>query len=40
MKKEQVEISIIVPCYNQEPYIENCIKSLVNQTLKNIEIMV
>lgn len=39
MKKEQVEISIIVPCYNQEPYIENCIKSLVNQTLKNIEII-
>lgn len=32
-------ISIIVPVYNVEQYIEKCIKSLVEQTYKNIEII-
>lgn len=27
------EISVIVPCYNVEQYIDRCVKSLVNQTL-------
>ena len=34
-----VKISIIVPVYNCEKYIEKCIKSLINQTLKDIEII-
>lgn len=32
-------ISIIVPVYNVEKYIERCINSLLNQTLKQIEII-
>lgn len=32
-------ISIIVPVYNVEKYINKCIDSLVNQTYKNIEII-
>ena len=32
-------VSIIVPIYNAEKYIEKCIKSLINQTYKNIEII-
>lgn len=32
-------ISIIVPVYNVEKYIENCIESIVNQTYKNLEIL-
>ncbi len=32
-------ISIIVPVYNVEKYIERCMKSLLNQTYKNIEII-
>ena len=32
-------ISIIVPVYNVEKYLERCVKSLVNQTYKNIEIV-
>ena len=32
-------ISIIVPCYNVEQYIDECLYSLTNQTLKNIEII-
>lgn len=33
-------ISIIVPLYNTEKYIEQCIISLINQTYKNIEIII
>lgn len=33
-------VSIVVPVYNVELYIEQCLDSLVNQTLKNIEIIV
>ena len=32
-------VSIIIPCYNSEMYIEQCIKSVINQTYKNIEII-
>lgn len=32
-------ISIIVPVYNVERYLERCVNSLVNQTYKNIEIV-
>ena len=32
-------ISVIVPCYNIDKYIEKCIKSIENQTYKNIEII-
>lgn len=34
------KISIIVPCYNTEKYIERCLQSLTNQTYNNIEIIV
>ncbi len=33
------KVSIIVPVYNVEPYIERCVESLRNQTLKDIEII-
>ena len=33
------DISIIVPIYNAEKYIEETIKSIIGQTLKNIEII-
>lgn len=32
-------ISIVVPIYNVENYLEKCIKTLINQTYKNIEII-
>ena len=34
-----IKVSIIVPFYNVENYIEKCLKSLVNQTLEDIEIL-
>ena len=33
------KISIIVPIYNVEKYLENCINNLVNQTYTNLEII-
>lgn len=33
------KVSVIVPVYNVEKYIEKCLNSLVNQTLKEIEII-
>ena len=35
-----IKVSVIVPVYNVEEYLERCLKSLVNQTLKDIEIIV
>ena len=32
-------ISIIIPVYNVEKYLDRCIKSVINQTYKNIEII-
>lgn len=34
-----IKISVIVPVYNVEKYINRCIESLINQTYKNIEII-
>lgn len=33
-------LSIIVPVYNVEKYIDKCLYSLANQTLDNIEIII
>lgn len=35
-----IKVSVIVPVYNVEEYLEKCLESLVNQTLKDIEIIV
>lgn len=35
-----IDVSIVVPVYNVEKYLDRCLKSLVNQTLKNIEIII
>ena len=32
-------VSIIVPIYNVEKYLEKCIHSILNQTYKNLEII-
>ena len=34
------KISVIVPVYNTEKYIEKCLDSIVNQTFQDIEIIV
>jgi len=39
INKSNVDVSVVVPVYNAEQYIEKCAKSLLAQTLKNIEII-
>lgn len=36
---EKVKVSVIIPVYNVEAYIEECVKSVINQTLQEIEII-
>ena len=33
------KISVIVPIYNVEQYLRKCIDSIINQTYKNLEII-
>lgn len=40
MMEEKIKVSVIIPVYNVEDYIEKCLDSVVNQTLKEIEIIV
>ena len=35
-----MKVTIITVCYNSEVYIENCIKSVLGQTYKNIEFII
>lgn len=42
MGKEQMHtdlISVIIPCYNVEQYIDRCMESVLNQTYQNLEII-
>lgn len=34
-----IKVSVIVPCYNVEKYLDDCLKSLINQTFKDYEII-
>lgn len=40
MNKKKPLVSIIVPVYNVESYLERCIESVIGQTYKNIEILI
>lgn len=37
--KRMVKVSVIIPVYNVEKYLHECLDSVVNQTLKDIEII-
>ena len=37
--ENRLKVSIVVPVYNVEKYLEKCIKSLISQTYENIEII-
>lgn len=40
MKKKNIKISIVVPVYNVEQFLDECLNSVVNQTYENIEIII
>jgi glycosyltransferase involved in cell wall biosynthesis len=37
---ESVLVSVIIPCYKHEKYIERCLDSVASQTYKNIEVVI
>ena len=37
--KTKAKVSVISPIYNAEPYLRECLDSIINQTLKDIEII-
>lgn len=37
---DMVKVSVIISFYNSEEYVEKCLKSVMNQTLKDLEIIV
>ena len=39
LSERQPKISVVIPVYNTEPYLEKCLESVEKQTLKNIEII-
>ena len=39
MKIMEEKISVIVPVYNVEPYLERCLDSIINNTYRNLEII-
>ena len=36
---EEIKVSVIIPVYNVEKYLDKCIESILNQTLKEIEVI-
>lgn len=39
MESNQIAVSVVVPVYNVKEYLAQCLESIVNQTLENIEII-
>ena len=39
MERQGIAVSIIIPIYNVETYLEKCLDSVVNQSLKNMEVI-
>ena len=37
---DKIKVSILVPAYNVEAYLDECLQSLLSQTLKEVEIVV
>lgn len=39
-KNNQPLVSIVIPCYNHENFVQDCIQSVVDQTYQNIELII
>ena len=39
LNKKKIDISVIIPIFNSEKYLFKCLKSVINQSLKSIEII-
>lgn len=36
MSNQNIKVSVIIPVYNTELYLERCLNSILNQTFKDI----
>lgn len=39
-KENQPLVSVVIPCYNHENYVQDCIRSVIEQTYQNIELII
>ena len=39
MEENKIKISVMVPIYNTSQYLEKCLKSILSQSLREIEII-
>ena len=37
---ERIAVSVIVPIYNTRPFLEECVRSILNQTVSNLVLIV
>ena len=40
MPKKQLSLSLVIPAYNEERYLETCLKAIEAQTVKPLEVLV
>ena len=40
MNKQKPLVSVVIPCYNHEKFVQDCIQSVINQTYENIELII
>ncbi len=40
IKKNEPLVSVVIPCYNHEDYVQSCIQSVIDQTYENIELII
>lgn len=38
--EKQPLVSVVIPCYNHENFVQDCIQSVIDQTYKNIELII